>query len=258
MTRALIVALTCFAALAGQPPRKHPTHDEMFAMAKRLEERDLGVTLCDVTRFPGDKRNRGDMILAAFDSSGRLFCNDIKLLTLESVPHVAFSFNAAPGSIDDAGGALESMIVDVNHDGDVDLVVPDEWAWVGSRADCHPTWITVYQCTAQTCADASRSFTPFYERELVRLNREIAKRFDACRVMERDKIRRWLGSDRHAGFATAERWMRNGDRILRERAVAIFADIADAASRLRLESMTRDRDRNVAGAAKNALERLDR
>jgi hypothetical protein len=271
----LAIALLIPAVVASQTtapgPRRRPTRSAMVSAAKRATAaEDVDGKICDLVLFPGT-RARPNMVVASVDYSGRMLCSNIQVITLGAKPRAIASFHA----IDAVDSTLSTILIDVDHDGDPELVVPDNWAWIGSRADCHPEWKTVYRCSKSACIDVSRRVPQFYVTELLRLNEAIgaarevptnqatdAAIHDAqcarCQVMERDRVLRSLGRDAHAGFQQAEEWMNSVDQLARESAVAVLTDIGDEASRQRLEGLANDPNSFVAGLARMKLAHLRR
>ena len=127
----------------------------------------------------------------------------------------------------------------------------------------------VYQCSDDACTDASTRFGSFYldrvqelNERLQQLNEKVASIENAsrsqrpCLLMERDKILRMIGTDRHAGLSVAEQWTRSADPYLRKKAAAVFADIGDEAAQRGLEALSKDVDRGVADMALTTLKQI--
>jgi hypothetical protein len=64
---------------------------------------------------------------------------------------------------------VASIIVDVDHDGSPELVIPRGWG-TGARYQCDPEQHVIYTCDQSTCSDTSTRFPEFYARELEQLD----------------------------------------------------------------------------------------
>jgi hypothetical protein len=224
---------------------KHPTA-LMSAIQKVLGNVSV---VCDARRLliPG----QGSTILASLDSSGRHFCNELVILHGNVIVQ---RFDA--WWVDD----LSTVIRDLDHNGGLELVINQAYSPYEGATACMSVFPTVYKCQGETCIEASAQFQGHYTDYVDRLERELAdlenRRLEQdverlpCVRMEIDKAHRLLGADPTAGFALAEEWMKSKDARLRAKAVVVFSDIGDEASRQRLKVLQRDPDASVAEFAK--------
>jgi hypothetical protein len=242
----------------GQPLSQTSVQSNIRASAEQAV--DLDGKACDASILP-QRGARPATIIASLDYGGRSICNEL-VRVLPGTPPTLLQ------RIDTSGvWQLSSILIDVDHDGDPELVVPRGWGF-GRRSQCEPLMHVIYQCGADTCLDVSHMFPEFYNREFDRVSQEISQieRLSPlaeaeinqlqCLTMERDRLRRFLGIDRLAGFQTAEQWMASADPDVRMNAVAVFSDIGGAASSERLKTLANDSDSTVALVAKDALKRL--
>ena len=250
--RIRIVALTALL-LAPFPLLLRAQGDARTIAEQALHEE--GGTICATATLPafGD---RPISVLALFDAFDRGSCNLIVRIAAGNPSRV---IQRIP-----LGGLrnLSTVLRDLDHDGDVELVVPDQWGG-GRHYRCEPQKMVVYRCDASRCTDASDGFPGYFAQELNRVNESIARLQDhvtdaevaerRCDSMERDRLMRLLKMDPHAGFATAEHWMLSANPDDRVDAVAVFTSIGDASSKERLRQLIRDPEAAVAILARDAL-----
>jgi hypothetical protein len=253
---AVLLAMVIGAA-EGVAQQSEPRLARLKAIAEQAVS-GKGSSVCDARELPGNT-GRPPMIVASLDTSGRHFCNEIVLIRNGVPPTVVQDIEA--WWADD----LSTVVRDLRGTGDFELVVPQAIStYQGARA-CIATFPVVYTCSASACVDSRSQFVDFYTQTLSELQQELATlvkkgpdqdtRRAPCATMEADKVRRLLGIDARAGFETARQWMKSSDPSLREHAVAVFADINDAASRERLKTLAADPDPGVAVTARNYLRR---
>ena len=161
-----------------------------------------------------------------------------------------------------------SVVRDVDHDGEADLVIPRAFSLYEGAAACVASLPVAYRCSAETCTDVSTQSPGFYTDYLRQLEADLAVMLNKgpdddtrrlpCIRMESDKAHRILGLDSRAGFELAEEWMKSADVFLRRKAVAIFADIDDAASRQHLATLVDDADVVVRNVARHHVTRQKR
>lgn len=131
--------------------------------------RDLAFepTLCEYELT--DLANDGMLeLVATLDSSGRLFCNE--LIVVQKINEVFHAFSVfAPGTsfLD-----LKSRIVDLNHDGIKELLVPRLLAPYDG-ANPIPIINDVYEWDGAGLCKANASFKEYYRSLLPRLKSEL-------------------------------------------------------------------------------------
>jgi hypothetical protein len=251
----VILAGVALLPVVASVPAMHAQHDDRAGL-KALAQRGVagadGATVCDAVRVPAGAFRRAGVI-ASVAYSGRTSCSEIVVLSDTDPPEVIQRL--------DANGAsdLSEAVQGVTRSGELLLRVPQAFSPYEGGDACTAIFPAIYQCSASQCRDVSGDQRDFYNRRIAALRREVIRlqqpgpgddrRRQPCAQMELDKIRRLVGPDRRVGFTLAEDWMTDPSPLLRAKAVAVFADIGDTASRRYLEQMKGDADGVVADQA---------
>ena len=259
----LTLVLVTSIATAQQSGRRASDSSDRRRIAVVTAEQvlDGDGAVCDATLVPG-LRGQLPTVIASVDYSGRRFCNTIVRVLAGTPPSVLQRLPAF--NVED----VSSIVRDIDGDTYPELVIPHAWSDYEGANSCQAAMLVVYECSDDTCTDASTRFGSFYSDRLqelderLQLNENVASIESAhrserpCLLMERDKIVRMVGTDPHAGLSLAEQWAGSSDQYLRKKAVAVFADIADEAGQKGLEKLSKDADRGVADLARTALQRI--
>jgi hypothetical protein len=262
ISRAAGVFLWCVVSTSAAPAGAQLPPQKALKNIRAIVEKAIGagpgtgVTVCTAGVLPQSGTTPAT-ILTSVDSSGRGACNRLFRLSMGTPSAVLQQFETTWGITD-----LSLIISDLDHDGDPELLIPNEWGH-GRHYHCEPTKIVIYKCDARTCSDESRRFPAFFEHEADRLSQVIERlaRFSPgaqveqreCLEMERDRLLRFLGLDPSAGLRAADVWMHDASKDVRLNAISVFADVGDAASQARLKALTDDEDSEVSAAAFRAL-----
>ncbi len=231
---------------------------------KQLDDSEKIGDICSFDFFDAAKDGTY-RLLASIDYSGRHFCN-----TVVAIGKRISGFQIhelAAWQVDE----VSDIIRDLDHDGGIELAIPQPLSDYEGGQHCMATWTRLYRWRNGHFEDASASFRQFYENRLRQLiaaapsvapgPRESAsparrdEEESGCALMEADKIRRFLGMSARAGFAQAVAWMGSADTSLRRKAIRVFDDIGDKDSLAKLGVLARDTDPSVAQAARGALQR---
>ena len=208
------------------------------------------TTVCDAVIVPAD-RSSEKHVLASVDGSGRRFCNGLLRITVTGRPTVLQTIDTWQVE------RVADVVSDLDQDGTNELVIPTAISDY-EGANCIAVVPMVYTCASGKCAVAPTRFRDFYVRKASEAARRLVggtPESTVCTTMERDKLLRLAGSNPRAGFDGASQWMNHPSPSLRRKAVRVFADIADDASRSHLRTLTTDRDPIVSASAEHALKR---
>lgn len=153
---------------------------------------------------------------------------------------------------------LTQILKDLDGDGYPELVLHRVLTpYRGAR--CMAAVPLVYKCSAKKCADHTRNFSRFLRQWLGETEAELAEQTKdgdedevACLTVSRDKVRRILGIEPHAGFELALQWLRGIDQDRREDAALVLSDIGDNEARTILSGLFRDNNASVARIAQRA------
>jgi len=147
------------------PPRKE--------VEKLLGLSDTGTngdsTLCSFT-FVDLRRTDTLSMVAAFDSSGRGFCNNIEI-----VDRTASGLEDAilPTTERDQGSDVSKLIKDIAGDGRLELVVDMEIGVYQGGVQCELGWPVIFAWTGTRYADVSGQFKGFYRQRLQELTGQL-------------------------------------------------------------------------------------
>lgn len=215
--------------------------------------------VCDAALVAG-QIDQSPTIVASIDYSGRLFCNTV--LLVRGGPSPAILQRIVVWNTPDLADAL----FDVDNDGRDELVVLDDISdYAGTR--CIASVPVVYTCSARSCVNTGTKHAAFFQQKLADVESELASappleqddtEEASCLTMERDKLRRLLGSDPGAGRETAAEWLQSANPRLRSKGIRTLADIGDRDARERLEKAAREADKDTAMEAGQALGRMKR
>ncbi len=138
-------------------------------------------TLCSFT-FVDLRRADTLSMVAAFDSSGRGFCNDIEI-----VDRTASGLEVAmlPTTERDQGDDVSKLVKDIAGDGRHELIVDMEVGFYQGGAQCGLHWPVIFAWTGTSYADVSGRFKGFYRQRLQELTRRLAPSPTPTPVSER-------------------------------------------------------------------------
>jgi hypothetical protein len=231
-------------SLEKHPPTASDVEKLVNQTTGQSLDSDQTMALCSY-KFVDFAKDGIFRLIASLDVNGRHFCNNVVVIG-KSGEHFDLLNNWNVWKMDDVNAAL----YDLNNDQHRELILSDDWSnYEGTK--CVATWQKVYQWRNGKLTDNSATFPKFYKARLKTLRTQIPHESDpTCDEMESDKILRYLGFSSKSGFARAMTWMKDPDESLRRKAVAVFADINDDASRKALAILKNDADPSVAAYAK--------
>jgi hypothetical protein len=160
-------------------------------------------------------------LVASVDRSGRDFCNLV--VVLARTPKGINAQTIETWRADEVADVIVSLDKRAGHQ----LAVPAALSNYESGPDCVASWPVVYALRGGELVDASRNYLDFYRRQLAEKTQALgtAGVDYPCRLMEVDKLKRFLAIAPNAGLATARTWIHSPDLGLRAKAARIFADI---------------------------------
>ncbi len=181
-------------------------------------------------------------LIVTVDVSGRRFCNNLEIISNDgTVQHI-------DAWLWDVGKAAALV---VKGDGHEDLRVPQTFTDYEGANSCIAVIPIYYRFSGGKFVPAITEHAEDYQALRERLSSSPPA--DMCDEIEADKVNRLLG-DKTAGFSHAEAWMTSSDPLVREKAVRVFQDIGDAASKADLKVLATDKDPGVAMAAGGAVQ----
>jgi hypothetical protein len=145
--------------------KEPPSRKDVEKLLGLSDSPTSGSTLCSFT-FADLRRADTLSLVAAFDSSGRGFCNDIEI-----VDRTAFGFAFADLSSAEIGQGIDvsKLIKDIAGDGRLELVVEMEVGGYQGGVHCGLEWPVIFAWTGSSYADVSAQFKGFYRQSLQEL-----------------------------------------------------------------------------------------
>jgi hypothetical protein len=196
-------------------------------------------------------------LIATRDVNGRDFCNDLFVITRTEKAVIEQGLRVL--QVDD----VQDVLVDLRHDGNLELVVPTEASEYEGANSCMANWTRVLTLDHGKLADQSRNFTNFYRTTLDTLTKGVptataedegdGRDRAICMQMEANRIERFLGIDPTAGEESAMAWVKSSNEFLRRKGVVVLGDIGDKKSNEVLRELTQDSDVGVSITAKQCL-----
>jgi hypothetical protein len=223
-------------------------------------------------RFADLRRDGNLSLVAGTDGSGRGLCRQIDILDKKAS---GFEVRSITGSIG-VGDDVASRIKDIRHNGNLQLVVDEDFTIFQGAAQCAASWPVIYAWTGGNYANVSAQFRDFYQQKLASLVAEIPKLPSGgpgsnpgdqgyeeqarkeCMEAGAAKIRRFLGMSRDSGMNEAIDWSKDSNPAKRVFASEILADIDTPDARKYLEALTKDSDHRVAVLARESLSSISR
>lgn len=196
-------------------------------------------------------------LVASMDVNGRYFCNDFFVITRNE--KTVMTQGLRVWEVDNA----RDVLVDLRHDGNLELVVPTEASDYEGANSCMEYWTRILALEHGKLTDESSNFTGFYRATLDSHMKELptVKAEDegngqdsaVCMQMEANRIKRFLGTDPTAGEDSAIEWVKSSNQFLRRKGVVVLGEIGDKKSNAVLRELTRDGDGVISLMAKEAL-----
>lgn len=215
-----------------------------------------GWTVCSAgfARLAGDG---SPALIASMDVNGRYFCNYLFVIT--RTEKTVMGQGLRVWEVDN----VRDVLVDLRHDGNLELMVPTEASEYEGANSCIANWTRVLTLDHGKLADQSRNFTGFYRATLDSLMKELpsARAEDEgnghdsaiCMQMEANRIERFLGTDSTAGEDSAMEWVKSSNEFLRRKGVIVLSEIGDKKSNAVLRELTQDSDEVISMIAKQSL-----
>ena len=220
-----------------------------------------------------DLRHDGKLsLVAGTDGSGRGLCRQIDIVDKD---RSGFQMYGVTGSIG-VGVDVAARIKDIRRNGNLQLVVDEDFTIDQGSAQCAASWPVIYAWTGGNYANVSAQFRDFYQQKLASLLAEIPRLPSGgpgsnpgdqgyeeqarreCLEAETAKIRRLLGVSRDSGMNEAIQWAKSSNPAKRIFAAEILADIGTPDARKYLAVLTKDSDRRVAFLASRSLSSISR
>jgi hypothetical protein len=234
---------------------------------------DVLLRVCSF-RF-ADLRHNGNLsLVAGTDSSGRGLCRQVDILDKTASGFQVYEITGSIG----IGAGVPARIRDIRRNGNLQLVIDQDFTMDQGSAQCAAIWPVIYAWTGGDYTNVSVQFKEFYEQKLASLMAEIPRLPSGgpgsdpgeqgqgyeeqarkeCMEAEAAKIRRFLGISSDSGMDNAIRWAKDSNPAKRIFAAQILADIDTPASRKYLEALTKDSDKRVAFLAGRSLSSISR
>jgi hypothetical protein len=136
-----------------------------------------------------------------------------------------FRFSRSPGA-SALGADVSDTIKDIRRNGDLQLVIDEDFTMDQGVAQCAASWPVIYAWTGRDYANVSAQFRPFYQQKLASLLVEIPRLPSGgpgsspgsqgyeeqarreCLEAETAKIQRFLGVSRDSGLNETIEWRR--------------------------------------------------
>ena len=230
-----------------------PAQDIIRAFVNKTLNADMNPVLCSY-KFIDVASDGVYRLAASLDPAGRHFCNELVVIGKDGSRFTVLN-QWKVWQVDN----ISSVLIDVDHDGRGELVLPQNWAPYEGASHCLATWQTIFQWESGKFVERSSLYPDFYKARRQELKSKLDQNMgygpDAvCEQMEIDKIDRFLGTELRAGFTRAVDWMKSPDASLRRKAAAVFADIGGSESKDNLKTLSSDPNSLVAETAKMYLE----
>jgi hypothetical protein len=150
-------------SLAKEPPPRKEV-EELLGLSDTTE------SLCSFT-FANLRRTGTLSLVAAFDSSGRGFCNDIEI-----VDRTAFGFESTDLPTTEIGQGVDvsKLIKDISGNGQLELVINTTVGGYQGGVHCGVEWPVIYAWTGSNYADVSTQFKSYYRQRLANIMRQIS------------------------------------------------------------------------------------
>lgn len=194
-------------------------------------------------------------LVASVDYSGRAFFNKILIIQQSGA---GYSVQTLPAlNVHE----LSEVLVDLNSDGNQELLIPTPLTPYLGGSFPQAKWITIYGWSGSIYLDRSEDFSGYYiesilpalQKALDNAKLENNPLRTALAQLEYDKARRVAtASDSDYGIETAQALANNSDSRIRIWAAAALADIGSPAALATLEILMRDYEPEVANYAKSA------
>ncbi len=150
--------------------KERPTRSEVEQLLGLGDTTENSPSLCSFA-FADLRRNGTLSLVAASDSSGRGFCNDIEIT--DRTPDGFQS--AGPTSAEIGQGEnVTKLIKDIAGDGRLELVIEMEVGGYQGGAHCGLEWPVIFAWTGNEYADVSAQFKDYYRQRLAELKTNIA------------------------------------------------------------------------------------
>jgi hypothetical protein len=217
-----------------------------------------------------DLRHDGSLsLVAGTDSSGRGLCRQVDVLDKKASGFQIFEITGSIG----AGADASDTIKDIRRNGNLQLVIDEDFTMDQGVAQCAASWPVIYAWTGRDYTNVSAQFREFYQQKLASLVAEIPKLPSGgpgsnpgdqgyeeqarreCLAAETAKIQRFLGVSRDSGLNEAIEWAKESNSAKRIFAAEILADIDTPEARKYLEALTKDSDQRVGFLARRWLSR---
>jgi hypothetical protein len=150
--------------------KKPPSLKEVAELLGLENATASGSSLCSFT-FANLRRTGTLSLVAAFDSSGRGFCNDIEI-----VDRTAFGFESTDLPTTEIGQGVDvsKLIKDISGNGQLELVINTTVGGYQGGVHCGVEWPVIYAWTGSNYADVSTQFKSYYRQRLANIMRQIS------------------------------------------------------------------------------------